>query len=458
MSKLLDVLNSPWAIAPEKLEEIQGIYLTHLRGDKIDIPAIEARLGRPLANEPKTYEVIDGVAVLPVEGVVAKRMNLFSQISGGMSTEMASRSLQQALADPNVHSVIQYVDSPGGAVDGTQNYANDVYAARGTKPIVTLASGVMASAAYWFGAAADKVYISDLTTTVGQIGVVAKHVDISAAEEKAGRKTTEVAAGKYKRVVSAYKPLDAAGEAHIQEQVDAVYSVFVADVAKFRGVGEQTVIDDMAEGRIFIGQAAIDAGLVDGVSTLDDLIAQLNRDRAGVAQRTIKPPSLTGASMDLEKLKAEHPALFKAVTDAGIEIGAAAERARIQAVEGALIPGHEKLIATLKFDGKTTGGDAALAVNAAERTIREAQGKAANGDSPKPVASVPGPTVEKTGDERADTEAKRIAALPVEDRCKALWEANSDNVRADHVGLAEFTAYTKAVDAGKVKVLGRKAA
>jgi capsid assembly protease len=458
MSKLLDILNSPWAIQPEKLEEIQGIYLTHLRGEKIDIAALEARLGRPLANEPKSYEVIDGVAVLPVEGVVAKRMNLFSQISGGMSTEMASRNLRAAEADPNVHSIIQYVDSPGGTVDGTQNYAQDVYSVRGKKPIVTLASGVMASAAYWFGAAADKVYITDLTTVVGQIGVVAKHVDTSGAEAKAGVKTTEIAAGKYKRVVSAYEPLSDAGRQHIQDQVDAVYSVFVADVAKYRGVSEEIVVKDMAEGRIFIGQQAIDAGLVDGVSTLAALIAQLNANRAGVAQRPSLPSFKGSNSMDKAKLQAEHPELFRALVAEYTAAGAAAEIARIQAVKAASMPGHEKLIATLMFDGKTTGGEAASAVIAAENEIRAKQGQAGKDDAPNAVAQVPGKTVEAGAAAKEKAEQERIAALPVEERCKALWDANTGNVRADFVALADYTAFTKALEAGKVKQIGRKAA
>ena len=68
---ILDVLTAPWAIEPAKLLEIRGIYLAHARGDKADIAGIEQRLGLPLdnrglsssghANEPKRYDVIDGV-------------------------------------------------------------------------------------------------------------------------------------------------------------------------------------------------------------------------------------------------------------------------------------------------------------------------------------------------------------------------------------------------------------
>jgi capsid assembly protease len=452
MTKLLDIVNAPWAIQPEKLEEIQGIYLTHLRGEKIDVAALEARLGRPLQNEPKPYEVIDGVAILPLEGVVAKRMNLFSQISGGMSTEVATRNLEQALADPNAHSVIQYVDSPGGTVDGSQAYAQRVLAARRQKKIVTLASGVMASAAYWFGSAAEEIYIADSTTIVGQIGVVAKHVDTSAAEAKAGIKTTEIAAGKFKRIASSYEPLSAEGRQSIQDQVDYIYSVFVADVARHRGVSEDVVLKDMAEGRVFIGQQAIDAGLVDGVSTLDALIAKLNRERAGVAQRPPITPTLKGDSMNLEKLKAEHPELFKAVHDEAFAAGAGAERARIQAVEGALIPGHEALIASLKFDGKTTGGDAALAVNKAERDIRVAQGARENGDAPKPAAQAPAPTVpDATVESKARAEKERLAKLPLEERCKEAWSKDAE-LQAEFGSLDVYTAFMKAEAAGQARI------
>ena len=182
--KLLDVLTAPWAIEPTKLLEIQAIYATHLRGDKIDIDAVEKKLGRPLANEPKGYQVQDGVAVLPLEGVMAKRMNMFSQISGGTSTALAERDLQAAMADPSVHSIVLCIDSPGGTVDGTQTLADAVLAS--TKPICTLASGSMASAAYWVGSASDAVYITDSTTQVGSIGVVATHTDISKAQENQG--------------------------------------------------------------------------------------------------------------------------------------------------------------------------------------------------------------------------------------------------------------------------------
>jgi signal peptide peptidase SppA len=285
--RLLDVLNAPWAIVPEKLLEIREVYLTHLRGEQIDLREVEARLGRPLDNKPKSYDVLDGVAVLSVEGVIAKRMNLFMEISGGVSAQLLERDFKAALDDREAHSILLHVDSPGGTVDGTQELARLIREARGQKPIVALIEGMGASAAYWLASAAERVFITGDTTQVGSIGVVATHTDFSAAEEKRGIKVTEITAGKYKRIASQHRPLSEEGRATIQEQVDHIYSVFVEEVAQNRGTNVETVLANMADGRIFLGRQAIEAGLVDGVRTLDGLIAELNQRAQVAAARQI---------------------------------------------------------------------------------------------------------------------------------------------------------------------------
>lgn len=274
--RLLDVINSPWAILPAQLKEIQNIYLTHLRGDKIDIKGIEARIGKPLKNEIKSFEVFGNVAVLSLDGVIAQKMNLFTEISGGISTELIAKDLQEVIKEESIKAVILNIDSPGGTSSGTPELAKQVYEARKQKRIIAFTSNIMASAAYWIGAAADAVVISSDVVQVGSIGVVATHTDVSKSEEMQGIKTTEIVAGKYKRIASQYAPLTQEGRQTIQDHLDYIYSVFVEDIAKFRGVSVANVLNDMADGRVFIGKQAIEAGLVDGVSTLEKLIEDLN--------------------------------------------------------------------------------------------------------------------------------------------------------------------------------------
>jgi len=269
---IIEILTSPWAIVPEKLKEIQEIYATHLRGEKIDLKIIEAQIGKPLKNEPKGYEVIDGVAVIPIEGVLAKKMNWFSDISGGASYQLIERDVRAALEDKTVKSIFLDIDSPGGTVDGIQGVSNTIFEAREQKPIIAWSDGAICSAAYWLASAADKIFIAGDTVQVGSIGVVAEHRDFSKAEEQRGVKTTEIVAGRYKRIASQHSPLSDEGKASIQEAVDHVYTAFVGDVARNRKVNVDTVLEKMADGKIFMGAKAVEAGLVDGVSTRERLI------------------------------------------------------------------------------------------------------------------------------------------------------------------------------------------
>lgn len=296
--RILDVITAPWAIQPGKLKEIRSIYETHLRGEKIDLRGLEARIGEPLNNEQPGMEIINGVAVIPVDGVIAKRMNMLTKISGGVSTELVTQDVKKALADPSVKAIVLAIDSPGGSVDGTQELAQAIFNGRGTKPIIAYADGLMASAAYWIGSACDTVVMSGETAAIGSIGVVATHVDVSQAEKQRGVKTTEVVAGKYKRIASQYAPLSAAGLQTMQEQVDHVYSVFVNDVAKHRGVTPDVVLKHMADGRIFLGSQAIEAGLVDGFATLDGLIAGLAQGKAGWTTTVAEGGCIHAAKLD----------------------------------------------------------------------------------------------------------------------------------------------------------------
>ena len=152
-SRLFDLVVGPWALTPSMLDELQAVYCTHLRGEKIDLRAIEASIGRPLANQQRSFDVVDGVAVLPVQGVISPKANLMTQISGGASAQLLQRDLAAALADPRVSAVVLAIDSPGGSVFGSPDLAAQIYAARDVKPIVAHTDGMMASAAYWISSA-----------------------------------------------------------------------------------------------------------------------------------------------------------------------------------------------------------------------------------------------------------------------------------------------------------------
>jgi len=414
---VLDMLKAPWAIEPEMLTEMCAIYIGHRNGEPRDIKAIEAAIGKPLNNAPKPYEVQDGVAMIPIEGVLSKRMGLFQQISGGQSYTSLQQDLAQALADPEVTSIILTIDSPGGAVDGVQAAGDAIYAARSQKPIAAYVDGKATSAAYWLGSAASQMYIGSDTDQVGSIGVISQHIDTSNAEHQRGVKITDIAAGRYKAVGSQHAPLSAQDRNAIQDHLDQLYGTFVDTVARNRGVDAQTVQQKMADGRVFVGQKAIDAGLVDGKMTLPQLMQQMKSEGGAMpgrprmsqpqhqpkgSQPMAEETTYTVAQMDAAKKEA-HDAAFAAGIAQGRTEGATAERERIQAVEKSLLPGHEKLIAELKFDGKTSGAEAALQVLQAENKLRGEELTRMRSQAPPPVPP-------SGGSQAADAEAANAKA------------------------------------------------
>ncbi len=156
--------------------------------------------------------------------------------------------------------------------------------------------------------------------------------------------------------------------------------------------------------------------------------------------------------MDRTQLETEHPALFAEMRDTFRAEGAAAERDRIQAVEASCLPGHESLIAAIKYDGKSTAADAAVAIVAAERKLRSANATAIASEAPAPVAAAATPAVEASEGALMADKTK-----PIEERCKAQWEASA-KTRAEFGSLEEFTALMKAEERGNVRILGKRTA
>lgn len=438
--RVLDVLNSPWAIEKSKLTEIRSIYDAHAKSEKVDLDALSARLGRQLGSDSQGYTVNNGVAIVPIHGVMAKKMNMFAEISGGASTELIARDIKDAVSDESVNAIMLHIDSPGGTVDGIESLTNVIREAGNSKPIVSFVDGLMASAAYWAGSASHEVVASSNTAAIGSIGVVATHTDMSKAEESAGVKVTEISAGKYKRIASSHEPLSDDGRAEIQAQVDQIYSIFVDTVAENRGSDVDTVLEKMADGRVFLAKQAMKRGLIDRIASFEEVINDLSSEGSSMTtKKDVKQDvSVDAEAVTLEAVKRDYPDIALAL----ISEGAEAERERIKACEGASFPGHEKLVNAMKYDGTSQASDVALAVMNAEKEVRAKHNADYHANAPQ-VVPFAGIDPVKAEDSMTD-----------EEKLQAKWDSDA-NLRADFPG--GFESYKKFIDAqalGKVKIIG----
>ncbi len=457
--KLLDILNSPWAISHQRLIEIQSIYRAHFRGEKIDWKAIEAKAGllNAASKDTKPYEIIDGVAVIEISGVLTKGFSFLTWLFGGTSMQHISQAFQEAVSDPQVKSIILFMDSPGGTVDGTQELANLIYNGKNGKQVIAYSNGMIASAAYWIASAADAIYISGDTVQIGSIGVVATHVDISKKDEMMGEKYTEITAGTYKSIASSHAPLTQEGRQSLQDQADHIYTIFVGDVARNRNISEEDALK-MADGKIFMGQKAVEVGLVDGVSTFDQLINTMSAGVPGI--KTIKAQEEEPV-MNIAKLKAEHPEIYQAVIDigkaeaiAGVETriaaaraeGIAAEQKRIIDIQALSIPGHENIISAALKDSNISAADVALQIVGAEKQIKIGAQKAVETDTAGlnklPVTGVE--TVEQIQGKKGEKEFMALVDEYVaEHKCSktvAMQEIMKSNPAAHKAYIAKMNA------------------
>ncbi|MBI5234464.1 MAG: signal peptide peptidase SppA [Deltaproteobacteria bacterium] len=264
--KVIDFIHGQaWAIVPSALESIQRVLL-QCEGDVVSLSRLRASMPLPQHSPDNSsqrgYSVEGGNAIIPIIGPLEKRSSFWQMIFGGSSTQHIKNTIEMALADPSVQGLVLNIDSPGGVVDGVKELVDFIYESRGQKPIVAYVDGSALSAAYWIASAADKI-IAPETTNVGSIGVWTSHIDASKLHENLGLKKTYLYAGKYKVAGNEAAPLSGEDRDYLQGFVHKYYTIFVEDVARNRGVGIKKVMRDMADGKIFIGSDALDAGLID---------------------------------------------------------------------------------------------------------------------------------------------------------------------------------------------------
>ncbi len=270
--RILEAITStPWAILPESLQMIAGIFTAAASGHGLTAEEIQARVGA--AQRPGGRRS-GAVAILPLHGPIAQRMNMMTAVSGGTSTELFGKQFRAVMAEPGIGSVVIDVHSPGGSVGGVDELATEIFKARGVKPIIAVANSIMASAAYYIAAAADEI-VATPSGFVGAIGTVMPHIDISKAEEMEGIKTTLISAGKFKTEGSPHEPLTEEARESLQGIVDGAYDMFVKSVARSRGVSVSAVRNGYGEGRLVSAKTALEMGMADRIGTMQDTLKRL---------------------------------------------------------------------------------------------------------------------------------------------------------------------------------------
>lgn len=229
------------------------------------------------------------VAVVVAKGSILNG----NQKPGEIGGDSTARLLRRARLNENVKAVVLYVDSPGGSAFASEIIRQeiDLLKAEG-KPVVAAMSTLAASGGYWISASADKIIAapSTITGSIGVFGMLFTFEDTLAqlGLHSDGVATTEMAG------ISVTRALDPRVGNILQRGVEKSYDQFISLVANERDLSKQAV-DNIAQGRVWIGETALELGLVDELGYLNTAItsaaelAELERYDTLYIERELSP-------------------------------------------------------------------------------------------------------------------------------------------------------------------------
>lgn len=265
----------PWLITASAHAAVRAIVEAHLVR-----PGVLAAKREPgmdacgNAIEVEQMEVSEnGIAHIPVGGVMARGVSSFERGSGVVDTEDVMRDLEEADSDDNVLGILLHVDSPGGLVNGTPELAAAVASTR--KACFAYTPSIMASAAYYVSAGADAIYAAP-SANVGSIGVYMPVLDESLAYAMHGYKVELIKSGDMKGAGFPGTSLSFEQRKELQDHVDS----FGAEFREWVQMGRGRITDADMRGQTFMAKDALERGFIDGIASSADEVEQLLLARA----------------------------------------------------------------------------------------------------------------------------------------------------------------------------------
>ncbi len=262
------LFNTPLALHPRKAEVVMaaladrfGLTRIQSMSDWDDEDDSFSRQARDTG-----YDVVESIAIIPIQGTLVQKLGTLRPYSGMTGYDGIRACFLRALNDSDVKAICLDIDSPGGEVAGCFDLVDEIYAARGSKPVWAILSESAYSAAYALASAADKIIVPR-TGGVGSVGVIVMHVDWSQKIKNDGLQVTIITYGDRKAESNPYEPLSETARKAIQSDIDEMGRLFVSTVSRNRGIAERTVRD--TEAACFLGADGVQLGLADQVASPD---------------------------------------------------------------------------------------------------------------------------------------------------------------------------------------------
>lgn len=206
----------------------------------------------------KDVTIKERIALVRVEGPLIEAKSTIDELKGYVK-------------DSSIKAIVLRVNSPGGGVVPSQEIFDEVKKAVAKKKVIVSMGSVAASGGYYISAPATKI-IANPGTITGSIGVIMEVPNFKGLFDKIGVKTEVIKSGKHKDMASVFRGIGPEERKIVQGVMDDVHEQFIAAVAEGRKMTVEQV-REIADGRIFSGNQAKKAGLVDDIGDLEYAIS-----------------------------------------------------------------------------------------------------------------------------------------------------------------------------------------
>lgn len=256
-------LNTPLAIKADQAGLIVAALTEKPKAFDESSPSSARR-----SRDETGYDLIGGVAVIPVQGILVAKLGSMSWWFDGYLAgyDRIRFATLMALGDPDVQAIAYDIDSPGGEVAGCFDLVDAMFNVRGNKPMWAILSENAYSAGYAIASACDFITVPR-TGGVGSVGCIMLHTDISRWLEEYGVNVTLIQYGARKSDGTDVKPLSKPALAKFQADIDAMGELFVKTVARNRGIDAGKI--RATEANTFLGAQGVSIGLADAVMAPD---------------------------------------------------------------------------------------------------------------------------------------------------------------------------------------------
>lgn len=197
-----------------------------------------------------------------------------SDFFGGSNYKDLSAKLTEYGSDSAIEAIILNYNTPGGVSAGVNELAQQIYELRKFKTVISVVDSMAASAGYWLASQSEKLFASP-SSSLGSIGVYMIHADLTRSLQKKGVKIQVIRAGENKIAANPFEPLPDGARAKLQASVNSVYTDFISDIARGRGISVERVLANYGKGEMFNANDAVRFGLADGVATVSQVISDL---------------------------------------------------------------------------------------------------------------------------------------------------------------------------------------